>query len=450
MRNFSTSRISHLRSSELTPDFLKSLRCKPDRLWDDIHTTAKYGKGRIYGDGPEQTGLSRLALSDSDKQARDWFVASAEELDCKVTVDSIGNIFAVRKGLNNDVPATFVGSHLDSQPFGGRFDGVLGIMAGIEMLRVLQENWIETEGPVGVVNWTNEEGARFPVSMQGSGEWAGRGKDNDRVLEINSDNTNAQTVGDELDRIGYRGLTPARHSDGGMKMAGHFELHIEQGPILENDGKSIGVVTGSQAYKWFECTVYGKAAHSGTTPMPQRVDALRTATMWINRIFRNVNGRINVGTFSVRPGSINTVPEQVTFTVDIRSPSEELLQQSVKYFEETLTSLQKSNAIKARLQMKEIFDSPAAIFDKVAMGCVETSAKELFGEEQTQEIQSGAGHDSVNTSRIVPTAMVFVPCKDGLSHHPEEWCSKQDCANGTDVIIQSVLRFDQHRFKAGM
>ncbi|CAK7271742.1 hypothetical protein SEPCBS57363_004778 [Sporothrix epigloea] len=227
----------------------QKIKVNRDRLMKSLHETA-----------PTETGMSRLALSDSDKQARDWFVETTQSLGCQTTVDSMGNIFAVRPGRNgHDKPATFAGSHLDTQPTGGRYDGILGVHAGVEMLRVLQELDIQTEYPVGVVNWTNEEGARFPKSMTASGVWAGEIPQAD-AYSLQEVGGGTATIQSELQRIGYLGTVPASYQ--AMPMAAHFELHIEQGPILEAEQKKIGIVTGVQAYRWFTLDVRGR----GTSP----------------------------------------------------------------------------------------------------------------------------------------------------------------------------------------
>lgn len=267
--------------------------------------------------------MSRLALSDADRDARDWFVQTTEALGCKVTIDEMGNIFAIRPGLRNDKPPTFVGSHLDTQPTGGRYDGILGVTAGIEMLRVFADNWTETEYPVGVVNWTNEEGARFPMSMSSSGVWAGS-IPLEKAHDLHEVGKGTATMRTELERIGYLGKTPASHE--ATPMAAHFELHIEQGPLLEMANKKIGIVTGVQAYKWFTINVKGQDTHTGTTDLKSRADALLTASKMILHSHRLATANYalaSTGILSLKPGSTNTVPGEVSFSLDIRSPSDE-------------------------------------------------------------------------------------------------------------------------------
>lgn len=273
--------------------------------------------------------MSRLALSDADKEARNWFVETTQRLSCKTHVDEIGNIFAIRPGLDNSRPATFAGSHLDTQPTGGRFDGILGVCAGIEMLRCLEENWIETEGPIGVVNWTNEEGARFPLSMMGSGVWCHEiaVQKAYETLEVGDPQGGRKGVKEELERIGYLGGINANGSSG-IQMGGHFELHIEQGPLLVSAGEKIGVVEGAQAYQWMTITVEGRDCHSGTTSFEHRTDALLNAAQVMieaREIAQKYGGLATVGIIKAEPGSVNTVPGRVVMSMDMRHPSDDAL-----------------------------------------------------------------------------------------------------------------------------
>ena len=332
-RDFGNTSGLCLRTSELSSSQLKDLKANVDRLWSDIHHTAQWGIGKRYGDSPEATGMSRLTLSDADKEARDWFVETTKSLSCKTHIDKMGNIFAIRPGLDNSKPATFAGSHLDTQPTGGRFDGVLGVCAGIEMLRVLEENWIETEGPVGVVNWTNEEGARFPMSMMGSGVWCGEIALNKahETLEVGEHQGGRKSVKEELDRIGYLGETESDWKSG-IQMGGHFEVHIEQGPHLISTNEKIGVVEGAQAYQWFTITIEGREGHSGTTSFIYRSDALLGAAHLMvagREIAQNEKGLSTVGIIKAEPGSVNTVPGLVTMSMDMRHHSDEQLQRMV-------------------------------------------------------------------------------------------------------------------------
>ncbi|KAI4212397.1 MAG: hypothetical protein LQ351_004829 [Letrouitia transgressa] len=455
--------VARLRSSDLRHDDLNSLNVNSNRLWNSIHSTARWGEAHRYGDHQFETGLSRLALSDTDKHVRDWFVETCERLSCQIHIDEIGNIFAIRPGIKNDVPTTFAGSHLDSQPMGGRFDGVLGVCAGIEMLKVLEENHIETEGPVGVVNWTNEEGARFPMSMMGSGVWAGS-RDLSRVYALEEASQKGRqkkkNVLEELERIGYKGKTKATW-DEGMRLGGHFELHIEQGPTLEKRRGKVGVVEGVQGYKWFDIQVKGQAAHAGATAYEYRADALLWASRIIWRV-RDIAGRrgglATVGIINSEPQSINTVPDQVTMTLDVRHPKAKPLKEICTRISEYLTELERHGSSKKgspgiNIEMSQIFSSEPTIFDGDAIRSVEDSARNVLNmptdSTAVRRMVSGAGHDSVNTQKRAPTAMIFVPCKGGVSHHPKEWCDEENCAVGASVLLQSIVRFDQFRYQRG-
>jgi hydantoinase/carbamoylase family amidase len=400
--------------------------------------------------------MKRLALSDDDKYARDWFVSTTEALGCKTTVDAMGNIFAVRPGLRNDKPPTFVGSHLDTQPTGGRYDGILGVTAGVEMLRVLADNWTETEYPVGVVNWTNEEGARFPKSMCSSGVWAG-----DIPVEtahnLREVHPGTATMAEELKRIGYLGSTPASYKS--IPMAAHFELHIEQGPLLEMANKKIGIVTGVQAYKWLTINIKGRDTHTGTTDLKSRADALLTASKLILHSHRlaTANGALaSTGILNLQPGSTNTVPGTVTFSLDIRSPKDETIALMMDLINRDFPAIAAGeNILDSNLgctpglplsvSITEDFSSPATTFHQDCIQSVRQSANHLVGPNQAMEMTSGAGHDSVYASKRCPTSMIFVPCREGVSHNPREFCKEEDCALGAQVVVESVVRFDRMR-----
>ncbi|KAJ9613971.1 hypothetical protein H2200_002107 [Cladophialophora chaetospira] len=478
-RTFASSTWLHLRTTELDSSNLSGLKVDSSRLWDTIHSTAKW-TSKTFSEDIKHAGLSRLALTDEDKSARDWFISTTESLGCKTHVDQMGNVFAIRPGLNSEKPATFAGSHLDSQPSGGRFDGVLGVAAGIEMLRVLNDNWIETEGPVGVVNWMNEEGARFPVSMQGSSVWAGR-VPLEKAWAVRSVSAGARdaTVKEELERIGYLGDVACTSGKEGTPLGAHFELHIEQGPKLEKATQKVGIVEGVQAYKWYTCTITGREAHAGTTDLASRADALSFAGILMARvrgIASNLKGLATVGMLQVSPGSVNTVPGKVTMSLDLRNPEDRGLRRMIQKLEEFIWIVnegvlppsyqpqkkmvtqeelakyakQRENPLtRIQIDLREDFASAAIKFSDEAIGCIQESAKSLVGERNIQLITSGAGHDSVCTSMHCPTGMIFVPCKDGVSHNPSEWCEEEDCAIGANVLLHSVLRMDRLRKERG-
>ncbi|KIX05543.1 uncharacterized protein Z518_06415 [Rhinocladiella mackenziei CBS 650.93] len=458
-RNFTSTPCFNLRTTELLGPSLINLKVNPDRLWDTIHSTAKWTEPKsIPNDDIKAAGLTRLTLSKEDKQARDWFVKETESLGCKSHVDQMGNIFAIRRGLSNDkIPATFAGSHLDSQPSGGRFDGVLGVAAGVEMLRVLNDNCIETKGPVGVVNWTNEEGARYPISMMGSGVWSGR-VPIDVAWNSNSviPGRPVTTVKDELESIGYRGVIPSNYNDG-IKLGAHFELHLEQGPKLEVSRQPIGIVQGVQAYKWFTLTVTGRESHAGTTDFTDRADALYSAAgliAMVREVAQKSGGLATVGMLTISPGSVNTVPGEVRMTLDIRHPSDDVLGGMVKKVTNACQRMSSSSGTsrltRITIDMEEDFSSNAVTFNEDAIRCVDESAEALLGDKsRVQHMTSGAGHDSVCTNMHCPTAMIFIPCRDGISHHPQEWCEKNDCGTGANVLLHSVLRMDRLRKERG-
>ncbi|KAF7551721.1 hypothetical protein G7046_g7627 [Stylonectria norvegica] len=403
--------------------------------------------------------MSRLALSDDDRKVRDWFVETTKSLGCSVSIDAMGNIFAVRPGRQNQAPATFAGSHLDTQPSGGRYDGILGILAGVEMLKVLHENDVETEFPVGVVNWTNEEGARFPISMMASGVWA-----EDISLEhahsLKEVNGEA-TVKSELERIGYLGKTPASYKS--MPMGAHFELHIEQGPILERASRKIGVVQGVQAYKWFTIDIQGRDAHTGSTPFADRADALLLAARCIthsHRLATKHKALASTGILRLTPGSTNTIPGQVSFTLDIRAPTDSTVEDLAKELKRDFDLLSRgvdvgglldgsTRGLPMSLQWKSDSVSLATRFHPHCIQVVREAAAAVLGNEDLMmDISSGAGHDSVYASRHCPTTMIFIPCRGGVSHNPEEWSNPEDCAIGAEVLCQAIIRYDRRRSQA--
>jgi hydantoinase/carbamoylase family amidase len=411
------------------------------------------------GRAPTETGMSRLALSDADKAARDWFVQTTEALGCKVTIDEMGNTFAVRPGLKNDRPPTFAGSHLDTQPTGGRYDGILGVTAGVEMLRVLADNWVETEYPVGVVNWTNEEGARFPMSMSSSGVWAGS-IPLETAHNLREVHPGTATMASELKRIGYLGSTPASHE--ATPMAAHFELHIEQGPLLEMANKKIGVVNGVQAYKWLTVKVKGRDTHTGTTDLKSRADALLTASKMILHSHRLATAHAalaSTGILNLKPGSTNTVPGSVTFSLDIRSKNDSTVSALKAAVERDFAAIAAgadidgldhgcTPSLPLSVEITEDFDSPATVFHADCIHAVRQSALAALGPDAhslVMDMTSGAGHDSVYASKRCPTSMIFVPCREGVSHNPAEFCKEEDCALGAQVLLQSVVRFDRMR-----
>jgi len=407
-----------------------NLAINPERLWDEIMETAKIGE-------TPKGGICRLTLTDLDRQVRDWFKARAEVFGCTVTIDDMGVMFARRPGQRNDIPPIAMGSHLDTQPTGGKFDGVLGVLSALEALRTMHEAGYETFAPIEVVNFTNEEGSRFAPAMISSGvfagvferDWAAAQKDRSGI-----------TFGDALETIGYRGSERC----GSHPLSAFFELHIEQGPILEEESKDIGIVTDVQGMRWYEATLTGQEAHTGATPMRMRKNALVGAARMIEAIeaiaHRHAPLAVGaVGLLEVKPNSRNVVPGEVFFTVDFRHPASATLdameQEMHAEFDAMLSKLPIGGT------MTRIWDQPPVAFDPDCVNAVRRAAA-LSG-FSAREIVSGAGHDAAYVSRVVPSAMIFVPCRDGISHNEVEFSSKEQCAKGAQVLLQAVLGYDR-------
>lgn len=403
--------------------------------------------------------MARLSLNDDDKAVRLWLVEQVTALGCKVTIDQMGNIFAVRAGKINDVAPVMMGSHLDTQPTGGRYDGILGVLAGLEVLRTLHENDYATEGPVGLVNWTNEEGARFPMITMASGVWAGSIPLEAAwaCVEVTplTDGSEPKTVKQELERIGFLGDVPASYK--ANLIAAHFELHIEQGPILEDEGQRIGVVTGAQGYSWYEVTVIGRDSHAGTTPLSARKDALLAAARMVaasNHVARRAKGFITTGRFDVEPGSVNTVAKKVTFTLDVRHPENSSKVDMVAECRVVFDRIAKEECRSGmEVHWKTLAETDATVFPENCIRMVEDSAEVVCGRlkgtpqgrKLWRRMLSGAGHDSCHVNKRCPTAMIFTPTRGGMSHTPDEYCSPGDCVLGTQVLLGAVLRYDANR-----
>jgi N-carbamoyl-L-amino-acid hydrolase len=407
---------------------MRNLAINAERLWSEIMETAAIG-------GTPKGGICRLTLTELDRQVRDWFKARAEQLGCRVTVDDMGAMFARRDGTANVPPIAF-GSHLDTQPTGGKFDGVLGTLAALEALRTLVEAGYETYAPIEVVNWTNEEGSRFAPAMVSSGVFA-------KVLEKDwahsRQDRDGMTFAAALYAIGYRG---PEHC-GEHPLSAFFELHIEQGPILEAEGKDIGVVTGVQAMRWYEVTVTGQDTHTGTTPMHLRKNALLGAARLIDAVDaigrKHPPGVATVGRIENRPNSPNVVPGEVFFMVDLRHPNGRALDAMEADFRAALPAICEPLGLGVAVQ--RIWDQPELRFDADCVAAVRRAA-ELSG-YSSRDIVSGAGHDAAYVSRVAPAAMVFVPCRGGISHNEAEFSSREQCAKGAQVLLQAVLDYDR-------
>lgn len=430
---------------------IDSLTIKQGRLIETIHETANWGAKGVWGPESTQTGVCRLALSDLDKKVRDWFVQETEKLGCQVKIDEMGNIFAIYPGKNQGPPIG-IGSHLDTQPNGGRYDGILGVLLGLEVLRTLKDNNYTPNYPIAVIDWTNEEGARFPTSMVSSGVWAGK-IPLETAWSLKSLDVNPVSMKHELERIGYNGDVKASYLEN--PLACHFELHIEQGPVLENEKKKIGVVTGVQAFEWNLVTVTGKSSHAGTTPMNTRSDAIMMASKIILmaiEVASREGGLATVGTLDLEPRSVNVIPNIVKFSLDVRHVKDDKLEKimneiKTKASEIAQTNINSSFAKPLTVEFQNLITSPAINFNQTNIDTVRKSALQLFKKNEIRDIVSGAGHDSCFTSSRVPTSMIFIPSKDGVSHTPEEYSSPEEVENGFQVLLRSVLLYDEMRGK---
>jgi beta-ureidopropionase / N-carbamoyl-L-amino-acid hydrolase len=405
-----------------------NLTINPQRLWDSLMETAQMG-------GTPKGGIKRLTVSDEDKRVRDWFKAECEKLGCVVEVDEVGNMFATRAGKRKDLAPIALGSHLDTQPTGGKFDGVLGVLGALEALRTLVDMGYETNSPIMIVNWTNEEGSRFAPAMLCSGVYAGVFTPE---YAYSREDRQGIKLGDELERIGYKGT----HKAGAIKFSAMFELHIEQGPILEAESKMIGVVTGVQGMRWYEVTVTGQESHTGATPMGLRKNALLAAARMIDAIndvgTSHLPGVASVGLIENRPNSRNVVPGEVFFTVDLRHPDEKILDKMEVAFRAMLPKI--AEALHVTFEEKCIWKSPAVKFAPQLIECVRTGAQQAG--YSSREMASGAGHDAAYIARVAPTTMIFVPCLGGISHNEAESTTLEECGAGAQVLLNAVLAHD--------
>ena len=412
---------------------LQSLRINGDRLIQRIEDLAAVGP---Y----ESTGSCRLALTDEDRDGRDLVVTWMKDLGLEITIDGIGNVIATRPG-NIDGPPTLTGSHIDTVATGGRYDGNLGVLAGIELIETLIENEIETQHPVGVGFFTDEEGARFPPDMLGSLVYVG-GLSLEEALEIEA--IDGAILGEELTRIGYCGPSPCP----AIPPRAFIELHIEQGPLLENEGKTIGVVTGVQGISWTEYLVKGQSNHAGTTPMHLRHDAGYVAAR-IATEARDVATRMGerqvatVGRMNLHPDLVNVVAREACLTVDLLNTDETLLVKAESQIKECVDSLEESEGV--TIESRSLARFEPVVFDQQVIKIVSDTASDL-GLSATH-MPSGAGHDAQMLARVCPTGMIFVPSKDGISHNPNEHTDKEDLVAGANVLLQSVLALDAAELK---
>jgi len=403
-----------------------NLQIDSARLWGDIHETAKFG-------GTPKGGVKRLTLGPEDKQVRDWFRKACEAAGCDVRVDALGTMFAIRPGRDMSKPPIGIGSHLDTQPTGGKYDGILGTLAALEVVRAMNDAGIETDTPICVCNWTNEEGSRYAPAMMASAAYAGDYTTEDILGRKDADGI---TVADALDTIGYRGADAV----GKQKFSAFVELHIEQGPLLEAENKTIGVVDRGQGIMWYDGTITGFASHAGTTPMPLRKDALAAfseVVLAVEKLARDLgpNAVGTVGEVKIDNPSRNVIPGDLTFTIDIRSAESATL-------DALHAGLQKAAAEiavhrKVAVDIRRIWRKEPTIFDTTLVEAVANAAQELG--YANRRITSGAGHDACNLATVMPAAMIFVPCKDGISHNELEDATQADCAAGANVLLHTVL-----------
>lgn len=379
-------------------------------------------------------GLHRLALTDADKRVRDLFRSDLEERGLDVRVDPVGNIFGRRAGTEPDADPVLVGSHLDSQPYGGRFDGQLGVLAALEAIDVLDDEGIETRRPIEVVDWTNEEGSRFPHAMLGSAVFTGT-TDLDTALGLTDQD--GKRLGDELERIGYAGDRSVAPFD----VHAYLELHVEQGPTLDEHDTSVGVVDGVFGMAWLRVTVHGETDHAGPTPMHTRRDAMAAAADAVSEI-NDLPNRLSpdaiatVGEFGVEPNSVNVIPDTAEFTVDVRSFDADVVQEAVEEVESELRAACDRHG--TTFEVEEMWRIPPTDFSPHVREVLDATASDL--DVDYEQLVSGAGHDAKYVDEVAPTAMVFVPSVDGKTHNEGEFTDWEDCVAGANVLANAALR----------
>ena len=403
-----------------------NLKINGPRLWDSLMQMARIG-------ATPKGGVNRLTLTDLDRESRDLFSRWCQEAGCTIVIDRIGSLFARRSGADNSLPPVMVGSHLDTQPTGGKFDGALGVMAALELVRTLNDLDVRTKHPIEICMWTNEEGSRFAPAMTASGVFAGVLKLED-ALQIKD--TEGREIGAELQRIGYAGTAPV----GGRPVHALFELHIEQGPLLEEAGIDIGIVTAANGQKWYEITLTGVESHAGPTPMNRRKDALLGAARIIelvNRIGHDHDPAAcaTCGMIQSYPNSRNVIPGSVFLTVDFRHPDAGRLVAMDQKLRAGIAEIAARTGL--TYEMRQVADFPPQPFDPSCIAAVANAAKRLG--YSAREITSGAGHDAVYMARVCPAAMVFTPCVDGISHNEAEDMKPAWATAGADVLLQAVL-----------
>ena len=411
-----------------------NIKINENRLWESLNEMALIG-------ATEKGGVNRQALTDLDKESRDLFVQWCKAEKLSISIDQIGNIFARREGKNNSLPPVMSGSHLDTQPTGGKYDGALGVLTALEVIRTLNENNYITESPIEIVMWTNEEGCRFPPSMTGSAVFSGQHNLKDALTIKDPEGIE---LGNELKRIKYDGAEPCSP----RPIAGFIETHIEQGPILEMEKKDIGVVTGAQAQKWYEINILGMEAHAGPTPMSIRKDALVAASeivLLVNSIGNSFQpgACATCGVLEIGSPSRNVIPGKCFLTIDFRHPDDKILSEMDKKLRNTIKLIEKSK--KVEIKIEQILELKSNLFNKSIKNIIRDISKKL--NYSAQEIISGAGHDAVNINSIAPTAMIFIPCIDGISHNEIENVYKEDVTKGAQVLLHSMIELADNSSK---
>jgi N-carbamoyl-L-amino-acid hydrolase len=403
-----------------------NLKVDGDRLWDSLMEMAKIG-------ATTKGGVNRLTLTDLDRESRDLFAKWGEEAGCTLSVDAMGSMFLRRAGVDDTLPPVMIGSHLDSQPTGGKFDGALGVLAALEIVRTLKDLDIKTKHPIEIVNFTNEEGSRFAPAMVASGVFAGLF---DLEFGHSREDENGKKLGDELKRIDYLGDAAVS----GRPFHAFLEVHIEQGPFLEEDGIDIGVVTLANGQKWYEITVEGFESHAGPTPMTRRRDALLGAAGIIEKVNEigmehQPGGCATVGLIQSEPNSRNVIPGKVFLTVDFRHPDQAQLDSMDAALRQAVPLICDKRSVTAEIE--QIFNTAPLYFDERCVAAVRGAAKKLG--YSYRDVTSGAGHDAVHMGMTGPAAMVFTPCVDGISHNEAEDMTKEWAEAGGSVLLHAAL-----------
>jgi N-carbamoyl-L-amino-acid hydrolase len=403
-----------------------NLRIDGQRLWDSLMEMAQIG-------ATPKGGVNRLTLTDLDRQSRDLFASWCRKAGCSIKIDRMGSMFARRPGADDSLPPVLIGSHLDTQPTGGKFDGALGVMAALEVVRSLNDLDIKTRHPIEICVWTNEEGSRFAPAMIASGVFAGVISETEALATLDPE---GKVFGEELNRIGYAGSEPV----GGRPIHALFELHIEQGPILEEEGIDIGIVTAANGQKWYEITLNGVESHAGPTPMNRRKDALLGASRIVELVNKighdhDPSACATCGMIEVYPNSRNVIPGRVFITVDFRHPDGEKLISMDKALRAGLADIAARTGVTADIKM--VADFPPQPFEASCVAAVRNATAKLGYSHR--DITSGAGHDAVYIARVAPAAMIFTPCVGGISHNESEDMKPEWATAGTDVLLHAVL-----------